>query len=43
MKKSINFNGMKRYRGLGLEDFVTTCKAVGMTDKEIIEAVRKSL
>jgi len=41
MKRSTNFNGMKRYRELGLADFVETCKFVGMTDAEIIEVVRK--
>ena len=40
MKRSTNFNGMRRYRNLGLEDFVETCKAVGMTDDEIIAAVK---
>lgn len=42
MKRSTNFNGMKKYRGLGLDDFVATCKSFGMTNAEIIEAVRKS-
>lgn len=40
MKRSTNFNGMKRYRDLGLEDFVLTCKKFGMTKEEIIEAVK---
>jgi hypothetical protein len=40
MKRSTNFNGMKRYRGLNLEDFVLTCKHVGMSDDEIIQAVK---
>lgn len=42
MKRSVNFNGFKpQYRNISAQDFIATCRAVGMTDEEIKEMVLK--
>lgn len=35
MKRSVNFNGMKRYRNLGANDLIATFRFLGMSDAEI--------
>lgn len=40
MKRSTNFNGMRRYRRAGgVAALIDLCRMVGMTDREIAEAV----
>lgn len=42
MKRSVNFNGFKpQYRTISAQDFVNTCRALGMSDEEIKEMVLK--
>lgn len=44
MKRSVNFNGFQakhRTKYNTAQDFVDTCRAVGMTDEEIKAAVLK--
>ena len=43
MKRSTNFNGMRRYRrASGAGAFVELCRLVGMTDQQIAEVAVKA-
>lgn len=36
MKRSVNFNGFQpKHRHISAQDFIATCRALGMSDEEI--------
>lgn len=42
MKRSVNFNGFQaKHRRISAQDFVDTCRALGMTDEEIKALILK--
>lgn len=46
MKRSVNFNGFQskhRTKYFNAQDFVNTCRAIGMTDEEIKATVLKMM